>query len=192
MKNPHEQNTVDSEPNVIYFDLETQKTAQEVGGWSYINRMRLAVAVTYSTTVQEYATFFEPDVDKLINQLTMADVIVGFNLKAFDYVVLSLYTSVALWRLPTFDILERIRRTLGFRVSLDALAKATLGESKSADGLQSVRWWKEGKVDLVSAYCRKDVEVTKRLYEYACRNGYLRFTDRLGRMGRIDTTSWGH
>ena len=187
--------TIDSKPskarrNIIYFDLETQKTAQEVGGWSHIDRLKLAVAVTFSTADQQYTTFQEPDVDALISQLTKADCIVGFNLKAFDYLVLSPYTSVNLWRLPTFDMLEHISRALGFRVSLDALAKETLRESKSADGLQSVRWWKAGRVDLVAEYCRKDVEITKRLHEYACENGHLLFLGRDGRVRRINTTGW--
>ena len=67
--------------NIIYFDLETQKSAQEVGGWSYIDRMKLAIGVTFSTADQQYATFQEADVERLINQLTKADLIVGFNLK---------------------------------------------------------------------------------------------------------------
>lgn len=87
-------------------------------------------------------------------------------------------------------MLEQVRRTLGFRVSLDALAKATLRESKSADGLQSVRWWNASKVDLVAKYCRTDVELTKRLHEYACRNGYLLFTDCSDRSRHVNITDW--
>ena len=176
--------------NIIYFDLETQKSAQEVGGWSYIDRMKLAVAVTFSTADQQYTTFQESDVKLLINQLATADCVVGFNLKAFDYRVLRPYTRVNLWGLPTFDMLEHISRVLGFRLSLDALAKETLRETKSADGLQSVRWWKAGRVDLVTDYCRKDVEITKRLHEYACQNGHLLFRGRDGRVRRVSTTNW--
>ena len=80
--------TIDSktdEPqrNIVYFDLETQKSAGEVGGWSYADRMKLAIAVTFSTANQQYATFQESDVENLINQLAEADLIVGFNLKGF-------------------------------------------------------------------------------------------------------------
>ncbi|MYE89004.1 helicase [Candidatus Poribacteria bacterium] len=176
--------------NIIYFDLETQKSAQEVGGWSYIDRMKLAIAATFSTADQQYTTFQEADVEQLIDQLTRADLIVGFNLKGFDYVVLRPYTRVNLWQLPTFDMLEYVRRALGFRLSLDALAKETLRESKSADGLQSLRWWKAGKVDLVAEYCRKDVEITKRLHEYALQHGHLLFRGRDGRVRRVNTTGW--
>ena len=185
-----DKNVEEERRNIIYFDLETQKSALEVGGWSYIDRMKLAIGVTFSTANQQYTTFQEADVERLINQLTKADLIVGFNLKGFDYVVLRPYTSTNLWQLPTFDMLEHVRRTLGFRLSLDALAKETLRESKSADGLQSLRWWKAGKVDLVAEYCRKDVEITKRLHEYACQNGHLLFRGRDGRVRRVNTTGW--
>lgn len=174
----------------IYFDLETQKAAQEVGGWSNADRMKLAIAVTYSTAAQQYSTYVEAEVDALIAQLTRADLIVGFNLKRFDYAVLAPYTSVDLWRLPTFDMLEALHRTLQFRVSLDALARATLHESKSADGLQSLRWWKAGQIDRVAKYCRRDVEITRRLHEFACQNGYLLFTDRYGGVRRVSTRQW--
>ena len=180
----------EAQRNVVYVDLETQKSAREVGGWSHIDRMKMAIAVTFSTADQQYATFQESDVGDLINQLADADLIVGFNLKGFDYVVLRPYTSVNLWQLPTFDMLEHVKRTLGFRLSLDALARETLRETKSADGLQSLRWWKAGKVDLVAEYCRKDVEITKRLHEYACQNGYLLFRGRDGRARRVNTARW--
>jgi DEAD/DEAH box helicase domain-containing protein len=78
-------------------------------------------------------------------------------------------------------MLEHIYRTLGFRVSLDSLAEVTLGEKKSADGLQSVQWFKEGKIDQIIDYCKKDVEVTKKLYEYGAQNGFVSFKDRYGR-----------
>ena len=35
--------------NTIYFDLETQKSADEVGGWDKVSRMRMSIGVTYST-----------------------------------------------------------------------------------------------------------------------------------------------
>ena len=175
--------------NIVYFDLETQYSAADVGGWSYIDEMKLALAVTYSTADGEYATFFEADVDALINKLRGADLVVGFNIVRFDYIVLEPYTSVPLSELRSFDMLEHIRCQLGFRVSLDRLAQATLNTSKSGDGLQSIEWWNAGKIDLVEAYCRKDVEITRQLHEYACRKGYLLFESD-GSSTRVSTRNW--
>ena len=178
------------ESNIVYFDLETQKSASEVGGWTNIRRMRLAVGVTYSTATGRYETFFEEDAKTLVKELLGADLVVGFNVKRFDYTVLSHYTAVPLWQLPTFDMLEHVKRTLGFRLSLNALARATLNEAKSADGMQSLRWWKAGRVDLITEYCRKDVEITRRLHEFAREHGHLLYDSRDGRKKRIDTWYW--
>ena len=184
------QNPSSPDANIVYFDLETQKSASEVGGWTNIRRMRLAVGVTYSTSSGRYETFFEEDADALVEELSEADLVVGFNVKRFDYTVLSPYTAVPLWQLPTFDMLEHVTRTLGFRLSLNALARATLNEAKSADGMQSLRWWKAGRVDLIAEYCRKDVEITRRLHEYAREHGYLLYFSRDGRKRRVNTQDW--
>ena len=169
--------------NIVYFDLETQKLFQDVGGRANIHKLLLAVAVTYSTEKGDYTVYLEEDVNALIDELTSADVVIGFNTKAFDYVVLSPYVKegVSLWKIKSVDMMEHILEALGFRVSLNSLAAATLGETKSADGLQSVRWYREGKIDKVIEYCKKDVEVTKKLYEYGAEHSFVSFNDRSGK-----------
>jgi len=178
--------------NIVYFDLETQKLAQEVGGWSNVDKLKLAVGVTYSTEREDYAVYLEKDVQALIEELTSADVVVGFNTKTFDYVVLSPYVreGVSLWKIRSVDMLEHIHKALGFRVSLDALATTTLGETKSADGIKSVQWFREGKIDQVIDYCKKDVEVTKKLYEYGVQHNFVSFKDRYGRRKTV-RVRWG-
>ena len=37
--------------NIVYFDLETQQSAEEVGGWDKISQMRMSIGVTYSTAM---------------------------------------------------------------------------------------------------------------------------------------------
>ena len=41
-------------PNIVYFDLETQKSAAEVGGWNKKREMKMSVGVTFSTALGEY------------------------------------------------------------------------------------------------------------------------------------------
>ena len=36
--------------NIVYFDLETQKSAAEVGGWDKKRDMKMSVGVTYNTS----------------------------------------------------------------------------------------------------------------------------------------------
>ena len=82
--------------NTVYFDLETQKSADEVGGWDKISRMRMSVGVTYSTERGDYRIYGEKQVDELIQELRRADLVVGFNNLRFDYEVLHGYTTLDL------------------------------------------------------------------------------------------------
>ncbi len=170
---------------LLVLDVETQRSAEEVGGWRNASRMRLALAVVYDVRRGEYRTYREADVDRLLLDLVMADCVVGFNIDRFDLLVLSGYTEWDLGRVRTLDLLSEIHRRLGFRISLGHLAEVNLGESKAGDGLQSLAWWKEGRVDLIERYCRKDVEVTWRLFGLGRERGYLLYRDREGREVRV-------
>jgi DEAD/DEAH box helicase domain-containing protein len=169
----------------IFFDLETQKSAEEVGGWGNVSAMKLALAVTYNDVSAQFKVYREEDVDRLLLDLVMADRVIGYNIDRFDIVVLSAYSDWDLSRIHTFDMLADIYRKLGFRLKLADLAESTLKAGKSADGLQSLKWWKEGRVDLVEEYCRRDVEVTRDLYQFGATNGYVLYPNRDGRAIRL-------
>jgi len=171
--------------NVVVFDLETQYTADEVKGWRNIRDMRLAVAVTYNAATDVYRNYTEQEVDRLISTLQGADLVVGYNVIRFDYKVLRAYTDAPLSKLPTVDMLQDLYRTLGWRLKLDNVATATLKESKSADGLQAVRWFRQGQLDKVIAYCRRDVEVTWKVYQFGRHNGYVLYRDRRWRVHKV-------
>jgi len=171
--------------NIVVFDVETQYLADEVGGWSHIRDMGLAVAVTYHAAEDVYHDYIEEQVDDLIAALRGADLVIGYNVLRFDYEVLRAYSDDPLTDLPTLDMLRDLHRTLGWRPKLDSIAAATLGEGKSADGLQAVRWFREGKLDEVIAYCRKDVEVTWRVYDFGRKNGHVLYHDRRRRARKV-------
>ena len=130
--------------NILYFDLETQKSADEVGGWDKARDMRMSVGVTYSTVRDEYRIYGESDVNDLLKELQQADLIIGFNHVRFDYEVLHGYTVFDLTQLPSLDMLIVLHEKLNHRLSLDSIAHATLGVEKTAEGLQAIRWFKEG------------------------------------------------
>ncbi len=171
--------------NIVAFDVETQYLADEVGGWGNIRGMGLAVAVTYHAAEAVYRDYTEDQVDDLIATLRQADLVVGYNVLRFDYEVLRAYTDDPLTDLPTVDMLRDLHQTLGWRLKLDSVAAATLGAGKSADGIQAVRWFREGKLDQVIAYCRKDVEVTWGVYDFGRKNGYVQYHDRRRRTHKV-------
>ena len=117
--------------NIVYFDLETQRSADEVGGWGNISKMGMSIGVTYSTGSGEYKIFGEQQVNDLITELQRADLVVGFNNLRFDYEVLHGYTALDLTQLPTLDMLVVLSETLGHRLSLDSIATATFAVEKT-------------------------------------------------------------
>jgi DEAD/DEAH box helicase domain-containing protein len=172
-------------PRIAYFDLETQRSAAEVGGWQNAHRMRVAVAVVYDSLEARYETFDEPRVPELLERLAAADLVVGFNVRRFDYAVLRGYAGRDPFALPTFDLLEDLHRRIGFRLPLGHLAQETLGLPKSGDGLQSLAWWRDGDVARVADYCRRDVEILRALFEHGVAHGHLRFRTRTGQLVRL-------
>lgn len=167
------------------FDLETQRSAAEVGGWHRADRMGISVAVLYNSASDSFDVYFENDVPQLISDLQTFDLVVGFNNKRFDNRVLSAYTVFNLASLPTLDIMEIIAGRLGYRLSLDALAEHTLGKKKSANGLQALRWFKEGKMEEIASYCRQDVKITRDIFLFGLKNRYLLFKNKAGAIVRL-------
>ena len=169
----------------VAFDLETQYLADEVGGWSNIRDLKLSVGVIYDAAEDTYRHYTEDQAEDLIADLRRADLVVGYNVLRFDYEVLRAYTDDPLSDLPTVDMLQDVYRTLGWRLKLDNVASATLGESKSADGVQAVHWFRDGQLEKVIEYCRRDVEVTWRVYEFGQQNGYIQYRDRSWRVHQV-------
>jgi DEAD/DEAH box helicase domain-containing protein len=165
--------------NVVYFDLETQRTANDAGGWSKKQDMGMSVGVTYSTATGEYRIFPEKRVNELIDQLMRADLVVGFNVVNFDFEVLLGYTILDLKEhVRALDLMLDVEAKLGHRLALDSIAQATLGVGKTADGLDAIRWYREGKLTQIAEYCCFDVKVTRMVHEYGAKHKQLHFTDR--------------
>ncbi len=173
------------EKRLVVFDVETRRSAQEVGGWDKAHLMGLAAAVAYDSLDGRYHVYEEHQAAALVDRLLAADLIIGFNHLRFDYQVLSAYTPKDLRQRPNLDLLHEIHQVLGRRVGLGHLGEITLGRDKTADGLQSLKWVREGRLDLVIEYCREDVRLTWDLYEFARDNGYLLYQDKEGRRLRV-------
>jgi DEAD/DEAH box helicase domain-containing protein len=171
-------------PRSLHFgvlDLETQRSAEEVGGWRHAARMKISCAVLYDSETGVDEVFWEAGIDGLLERMAALDLMVGFNLLRFDYRVLTPYLPGD-WHQPkTLDILAEVQRTLGYRRSLTHLALETLGVAKSGDGLAALRWWREGRLDKLADYCRRDVALTRALYDFGRRAGYLVYRDVEGR-----------
>jgi len=177
--------------DIVYFDLETQRTANDAGGWDRKRDMGMSIGVTYSSKLGEYRIYTEKNVQALVDQLVRADLVVGFNVINFDYEVLMGYTVLDLPHMcRTLDLLVDLEQALGHRIGLDAVATATLGVGKTGDGLDAIRWWREGRVLEIAEYCCFDVKCTKLVHEFGAANGKLHYTDKFRRKQSVPV-KWG-
>jgi DEAD/DEAH box helicase domain-containing protein len=166
--------------NIVYFDLETKKSASEVGGWDKIRDLGMSVGVTYSTARGSYEIYPEDRVNDLVYELQRADLVVGFNVIRFDYEVLHGYTVLDLTQIPTLDMLVVVAEKLKHRLALDSIANATFGLEKTSEGLQAIEWYKQGKLYEIAEYCCYDVKLTRLVHEYGREHGQLFYKNRFG------------
>ena len=169
--------------DIVYFDLETQRSFNDVKGDK--SRMGVSVAVTYSTKEGKYLIYGEDEMDALVEQLRKADLVVGHNHMEFDYPVLQKYTILELREQTTnLDTMLDLQEITGRRWKLDAVASGSLGIGKSASGVDALKWWQEylksgedkALID-IAEYCALDVKVTKCVYEYGVEHGLVKIDD---------------
>ena len=149
---------------IITFDIETTGDFGR-GAWKPED-LELTICCTHDSETDSYDSFLKEDLPRLWKLLENTDVLVGFNSDHFDIPILNKYYPGDLTKIRSIDILKEVSAVLGRRIKLDTIAEGTLGKKKSADGLQAMRWWKEGNIKKLREYCLKDVEITKKLYDH--------------------------
>ena len=174
---------------VVVFDLETQRSFAEVGGRSQFHRLGVSVGVAYRYDRDEFLVVTEDRISELIDLLLAATLVVGYNIRGFDYEVLRAYTDEDLQKLPTLDLMFDLEQRLGFRPKLDSVVSATLGKGKIADGMQALEWWQLGEIDKIIEYCEEDVRVTRDLYDFGKQHRWVQVS-RFGGSPRKVEVDW--
>jgi DEAD/DEAH box helicase domain-containing protein len=177
----------------ITFDVETRNIFQDVGS-TESTALDISVVCIHDSQTNEYSSYLQEDFPKLWPIIEQADMLVTFNGDHFDIPLLNKYYSGDLTKIKSLDLLAEVKKSLGRRIKLDTIAEATLGIKKSGHGLEAVTWWKEGQIDKIIKYCIDDVKITKDIYDYAIKNGKLKYKD-LGLNGEIkdiklDVKNW--
>ncbi|TAG11585.1 MAG: helicase [Verrucomicrobia bacterium] len=185
------------EKNIVYFDLETQRSFADVGGPANRSKMGVSVAVTYSTRRGTYEIYGENQLEALGEELCRADLVVGWNHLHFDYPVLQNYVLKTLAEMTlNLDMMVNLEQILGFRLKLDSAATATLGVGKTAGGLDALRWWQDYQKSKnqefmlkIARYCAYDVKCTRFVHEFGMAHGHLKYHDRNGQLCEVPV-SW--
>jgi hypothetical protein len=161
------------------FDLETQKSAADVGGWHNKAKMGVSVGCIYDTVKKEYRFYTEHNIPEMCNDLMSSDLVVGYNLIGFDYEVIQPYSVFSLKdNIPTLDLLLEVEKAVGKRLPLDNVAEHSIGINKTADGLEALKWYKEGKISQIAKYCAFDVKATTLVAEFGAAYGCVRYSDK--------------
>ena len=166
-------------PQPIVLDLETQFKFQEVG--YDVKKLKISVVGIYNYANNNYLTYREDELPQLFNLLEHASFIIGFNIRKFDMMVLSSYYHGNTSQFQLLDILEEVEKSLGHRLALDDLVRASLGFKKSGHGLLAIEHFREGRWDELCKYCLSDVKATKELYEFGLKNKKLFFQTHHGK-----------
>ncbi len=158
----------------VVFDIETY------GAQVHDHKnLKISVVCLYDYSTDQFLSFREEEFPKLWPYFEKADRLIGYNSKFFDVPVLQNYYHGDLTKIPHLDILEEIKKILGFRLKLNDVAHATLGVEKSADGLQAIEWFKQGEWEKIISYCIDDVRITRDVYEFGKKNKQLFYKDLL-------------
>ncbi len=174
----------------ITFDIESISDSV-VRGHIDVQDQELTVVAIHDSQTNEYSSYLKEELPLLWPLIERADVLIGFNSNSFDIPLLNRYYPGDLLHIRSLDLLSEVQKVLGRRIRLQSLAEATLGKSKSGDGLKAGEWWREGKKDQVREYCIEDVRLTRELYDYALAHGVLKYKDlRDIRDIKFDTSLW--
>lgn len=154
----------------IVLDLETQDLISKD-----FKATRISIAVSYEIEQDKYKVFRENEIHKLISDIFHADLVIGFNIIGFDYKLLQNYLDEDknFDRVNTLDILIEIKKITGRRISLDKISKATLNLSKLGNGFKAIKFFKDGEFRKLVEYCKRDVELTYKIYKFGKDFGYI-------------------
>ncbi|HYD35030.1 MAG TPA: ribonuclease H-like domain-containing protein [Vitreimonas sp.] len=168
----------------VILDVETKKTFEEVGGY-FPDRLGISfvgVCVREGSGKGEMQGFFEADLPNLFPLLERADVLIGFNIDGFDMQTLVPYYTGDITRIPTLDLMVRIKNSIGHRIGLDAVAKETIGAGKTGDGLDAIKYYQTKQFDKLRDYCLQDVAVTRDVYDVGLKKGAVKFRNKWNRL----------
>ncbi len=185
----YHQNNLPKHMRKIIFDIETDGIITTVGNKQIFPN--IYVVCIYDSETDKYSSYTVEQLKDLWPILEKADLLIGYNSDSFDIPILNKYYSGDLTKITSLDLLSEIKESLGKRIKLDSVAEATLGRKKTGHGLEAMEWWKQGRIQDVINYCTEDVRITKDIYDYAVKNGCLKYKDiNEVKEIKLDTSKW--
>jgi len=157
----------------LIFDLETANNPDAVeGGWDNKKALGISTGAAWVSWHQRYMMFRAERIKHLCELIEEADIVVGFNSIGFDEPLL-----VSQGHSPTIkqhvDLMRLAERPHRKYVGLDELCWHTLGRGKSGNGKHAPELAQLGRWDELYEYNADDVHLTRMLFDFAARWGYV-------------------
>ena len=174
----------------IIYDIETQTLIKK---GLPIADMKVSVLGWYNSLDKEIKVVNEQDIPEFLNEVKETNLLVGFNSISFDNTIMRKYDPDRIIdTTPHFDIMKEAQKVLGHRVSLDSIARATLGSKKTGHGSKAPFLFQNGQIDELIEYLKMDVKLTKDIFVTAVKSGSLKFEEKRPPHEHIefDTSSW--
>lgn len=179
------------QPYVVVFDIETQdKITSMPGNCRYDQVSALQVSCLSYLTIPSARLFDSEDARRAVDEAEVttlwrdvdvdghgpfaklfeafdgAEVIAAYNGYDFDFPVLHKHATRL--RNESFlkrghDPFARLRATTQVWYKLDNLLKANHLETKTANGLEAIKMWEDGRREELASYCAADVKALSRL-----------------------------
>lgn len=162
--------------NILVLDIETQKSFKEVGGKSNLQKLKISVMGVYDYRTDKYSCYEEREILGFLPRLQEADLLIGFNIRRFDMMVLEPYLLSPAAQFPILDLLDAIEKHRGHRASLESVTLPTLKQHKSGHGADALILFEQKRMDELKRYCIDDVRLTKEVYDYGVLNFKIHFT----------------
>ncbi len=170
--------------SALIFDCEIQNaipdprrpndpTLEYCMGWEDFDGMKISCIAVYDYAEGLFRLFLQDNLAEFQGLVNRRQEIVGFNSRAFDD---PLCAANGLEVTTTYDLLREVRIASGqppdYRrgvtrggYSLNRLAEANLGVSKTASGELAPILWQRDERGAVLDYALRDVQITKALFD---------------------------
>ena len=179
---------------IIFFDIETKQLFKDiVPEWEdltssernqlypmILKEIEMAIAGVLTFDIKEdipkFDYYTETDIEQLKKKLGEYDIIIGYNLLRFDYLVVEKYLTadfIKKLKGKTIDTFVLLYNRTEEYISLNDLGKLNLGMIKTEDTLMIPKLWKEGRYSEVKEYLRRDLELTAGIFCYVLKFGQL-------------------
>jgi hypothetical protein len=190
------------DPYVAFFDIETAEKIDDMPGRFRDDKIKQLTISCASVMMTPLSLCLDPanreraiemstmrtfwvdgeggtSLDAMCAILSASELIIGYNLAGFDWMVAEKYFRVGddfrRCREKTHDVFSRVRDATGVWHKLDTLLMLNAIERKTADGLIAIRWWKEGNRTDLQTYCEGGKHFCNSSLPLHCCSYFFRF-----------------